>query len=117
MDWRALWHRLDGGLDAVIWLHERTMLYICLVVLVPLMALVTGSLLVADLRVAIAPWVDVTIPYLTAGLPVWLVGTALVERSSHPLAARYRELLPQAPVAIGIALFAVGGLIWWQGVP
>jgi hypothetical protein len=113
--WKILRRWIDRGLDGLIWLHERTLLYICIVLLLPLMLAVVWSLLIADLRPLLRPLISDIARYEAMAWPLWLLASAMIERSSHPLAARYRSLLDTLPVSIGLLLFAVGGLMWWQG--
>jgi hypothetical protein len=115
MQWKVLKRWVDRGLDGLIWLHYRTMLYICIVLLLPVMLAVVWSLLILDLRPLLQPLINDVFRYEVLAWPLWLLASAMIERSSHPLAARYRDLLDTLPVGIGLLLFAVGGLMWWQG--
>lgn len=113
----TLWRLIDRALDVVIWLNERTMLYIALALLAPLMAIVTVSILFFDVRPMLRPYYGDAGQAILIGWPIWLAFCALTERSAHPLADMFRDWLPRAPIILGFALFAVGGLLWWHGSP
>jgi hypothetical protein len=112
----ALMRAGNMAIDAVIWLHDRLMLYVLLVFLVPLLVTAVTSLLIHDVR----PWarsVAATVGYSALlALPVWLAFCAFLERSMTATAIRLKHAMYQAPILVGYALFIVGGLMWLFGV-
>lgn len=103
------------ALDVIIWLHDRVMLFVLIVLLVPLLVTVVVSLLVYDVR----PWargVAATVGNgVLVALPIWLALCAVLERSASATALRLKQAMLRAPILVGYALFAVGGLMWLLG--
>jgi hypothetical protein len=91
------------------------MLYVVLVFLVPLLVTVAISLLIHDVR----PWargVAGTLFYVALfGLPFWLAFCGVLERSMTATTARVKYFMHRTPIYVGIALFAIGGLLWLLG--
>ncbi|MFZ4809123.1 MAG: hypothetical protein ACOYLQ_17865 [Hyphomicrobiaceae bacterium] len=107
---------LDRGIDALLWLHERTMLYIALVLLVPMLLLVTFSILVLDLRPFRPTAPDQVATALLGLYPVWILICFVMDRAAGRYGAVWRTAVERAPVVVGLMLFAVGGLMLVAGV-
>ena len=100
----------DLVLDRIIWLIERTKLFVALMLVVPLLAVAVTTLFYdvrAWVRPAIAPW-----GYATAVLvPAWIAFCILIERSTTPRALRLRRSIRQAPLYIAGAILVTGLLL------
>jgi hypothetical protein len=105
----------EAALDLIIWLHDRLMLFVLIVFLVPLLVVVVISLLIYDIR----PWarsIAAAVGYSALlAIPLWLGFCAILERSTTPTATCLKQAMHRAPIVIGYALFAVGGLMWLLG--
>jgi hypothetical protein len=113
---RRLGPLVDKALDAVVWLHDRIMLFVCLFWLLPLIALVVVSAFVYDLRPLLRGSIQGLALYSLVGLPLWFGLCLYAEFTATPAAHRIQHLLGRLPVYVGYVLLGVGGLLWLLGI-
>jgi hypothetical protein len=106
----------DKALNAVIWLHDGIMLFICLFWLLPLIAAVVISVLVYDLRPLLRDRLEMIFLCGFIAFPAWLALYVYAEHASSKTAHRLKAWMARMPVYVGYVVFGVGGTLWLLGV-
>jgi hypothetical protein len=116
---RALFRRAGAGgdrvLNAVLWLHDGIMLFVCLFWLLPLFAAVLLSVFVYDLRPLLHGRLETYLLYGLIALPPWLLLCVYAVHTNSKTAHHLKAWMTRVPVYAGYVVLGVGGALWLFG--
>lgn len=112
MNWERIWQRFDDMLELIIWAWDSLMLFLCGMLLIPIIALAVFSIIVtgpASVPLALRALVDLLFIFVAALAPFWMAAAAYARFSSSQTARRLQDRIDRAfPIIVYTACGLMG---------